>query len=223
MTKELTCSALFERGHSVAERLIFSYEYPWEVLPHIGNFILELGKDLPKNKYDSPREGVWIAKSASVSPSATINAPCIIGENTEIRQAAFIRGKALIGSGCVIGNSVELKNCIISDGCQVPHFNYVGDSILGYKAHMGAGAVTSNVKSDKTPIGIAFGNEKIETGLRKFGAILGDFTEIGCNSVLNPGAVIGAHSNVYPLCSVRGYVPPHSIYKGKNDIAAKIY
>ena len=223
MIKELTCSALFECGHSAAERLIFSYEYPFEVLPHIGDFILELGKGLQKDKYYSPSEGIWIAKNASVSPLATISAPCIIGENTEIRQAAFIRGKALIGNDCVIGNSVELKNCIISDGCQVPHFNYIGDSILGYKAHMGAGSVTSNVKSDKTLIGIAFGNEKIETGLRKFGAILGDFTEIGCNSVLNPGTVIGKSTNVYPLCSVRGYVPPHSIYKGKGDIAAKIY
>lgn len=223
MVKELTCSALLERGHSAAERLIFSYEYPWEVLPHIGDFILELGKELPPDKYDSPSEGIWIAKSASVSPSATVGAPCIIGENTEIRQSAFIRGKALIGSGCVIGNSVELKNCIISDGGQIPHFNYVGDSILGYKAHMGAGSVTSNVKSDKTPIGIAFGNDRIETGLKKFGAILGDFTEIGCNSVLCPGAVIGRSTNVYPLERVRGYVPPHSIYKGKGDIATKIY
>ncbi len=223
MLRELTCQALFERGHSAAERLIFSYEYPWEVLPHIGDFILELGKELPCDKYDSPSDGIWIAKSASVSPSATIGAPCIIGENTEIRQSAFVRRNALIGDGCVIGNSAELKNCIISDGCQVPHFNYVGDSILGYKAHMGAGSVTSNVKSDKTLIKVAFENERIETGLKKMGAILGDFTEIGCNSVLNPGAVIGAHTNVYPLQSVRGYVPPHSIYKGKGDIAAKIY
>ena len=222
MIKELTCSALFERGHSAAEELIFSYEYPWEILPHIGDFILRIGKELPKDKYDSPAEGIWIAKSASVSPSATIGAPCIIGENTEIRQAAFIRGKALIGDGCVIGNSVEIKNSIIFDGCQVPHFNYVGDSILGYKAHMGAGSITSNVKSDKTPIKISFGNEKIETGLRKIGAILGDFTEIGCNSVLNPGVVIGKSTNVYPLQSVRGYVPPNSIYKANGNIAAKI-
>ncbi|MBR3966733.1 MAG: UDP-N-acetylglucosamine pyrophosphorylase [Clostridia bacterium] len=221
MIKELTCHALFERGHSVAERLIFSYEYPWEVLPHIGEFILEIGKELPSEKYDSPSDGIWIAKTASVSPTATISAPCIIGENTEIRQGALVRGKALIGSGCVIGNSVELKNCIISDGCQVPHFNYVGDSILGYKAHMGAGSVTSNVKSDKTLIKVAFEDERIETGLRKFGAILGDFAEIGCNSVLNPGAVIGKETNVYPLSSVRGYVPHNSIYKGKGNIAEK--
>ncbi|MBQ8208699.1 MAG: UDP-N-acetylglucosamine pyrophosphorylase [Clostridia bacterium] len=221
MAKELTCSALFERGHSAAEKLIFSYEYPWEVLPHIGEFILEYGESLSMEKYDSPCDGVWIAKSAKVSPLATISAPCVIGENTEVRQCAFIRGKALVGDGCVIGNSVELKNCIISDGCQVPHFNYVGDSILGYKSHMGAGSVTSNVKSDKTLVSVKFGDEKIETGLKKFGAMLGDFVEVGCNSVLNPGTVIGAHSNVYPLSSVRGFVPPQSIFKAQDNIVTK--
>lgn len=221
MIKELTCSALFERGHSAAEKLIFSCEYPWEVLPHIGDFILEYGKTLSEDKYYSVSEGVWIAKSAKVSPLASINAPCIIGENTEVRQCAFIRGKALIGDSCVIGNSAELKNCIVSDGCQIPHFNYVGDSILGYKAHMGAGSVTSNVKSDKTKVCVRVGDERIETGLKKFGAMLGDFVEVGCNSVLNPGTVIGAHSNIYPLSSVRGYVPPQSIYKARDSIVTK--
>lgn len=221
MEKELTCSALFERGHSAAESLIFSYEYPWQVLPHIGDFILEYGETLSNEKYDSPKEGIWIAKSAKVSPLATISAPCIIGENTEIRQCAFIRGKALVGDGCVIGNSVELKNCIISDGCQVPHFNYVGDSILGYKSHMGAGSVTSNVKSDKSLVTVRSGEKKLETGLKKFGAMLGDFVEVGCNSVLNPGTVIGANSNVYPLSSVRGFVPPGSIFKAQDNIVTK--
>ncbi len=221
MIEELTCSALFERGHSAAEKLIFSYEYPWEVLSHIGDFILEYGKTLSKDGYDSPSEGIWIAKSAKVSPLANISGPCVVGENTEIRQCAFIRGKALIGNGCVIGNSTELKNCIISDGCQVPHFNYVGDSILGYKAHMGAGSVTSNVKSDKTLIAIKVDNMKIETGLKKFGAMLGDYAEIGCNSVLNPGTVIGKNSNVYPLSSVRGFVPPKSIFKAPHDVVTK--
>lgn len=221
MIKELTCSALFECGHSAAENLIFSYEYPWEVLPHIGDFILEYGETLSSDKYDSPSAGVWIAKSARVSPLATISGPCVIGENTEVRQCAFIRGKALVGDGCVIGNSVELKNCIISDGCQVPHFNYVGDSILGYKSHMGAGSVTSNVKSDKSLVSVKTGDSKIDTGLKKFGAMLGDFVEVGCNSVLNPGTVIGAHSNVYPLSSVRGFVPPQSIFKAQNNIVTK--
>ena len=222
MIKGLTCSALFERGNSAAEKLIFSYEYPWEVLPHIGDFILEYGKTLSNDLYDSPSEGVWIAKSAKISPLATFSAPCIIGENTEVRQSAFIRGKALIGNGCVIGNSTELKNCIIFDGCQVPHFNYIGDSILGYKAHMGAGSITSNVKSDKTFVTIKLNDIKLETGLKKMGAILGDYAEIGCNSVLNPGTVIGAHTNVYPLSSVRGFVPPNSIFKSQDSIVSKI-
>lgn len=221
MNKELTCSALFERGHSAAEKLIFSFEYPWEVLPHIGDFIIEYGKTLPKEKYDSPLENVWIAKSAKVSPLAAISGPCVIGEDTEVRQCAFIRGKALVGDGCVIGNSTELKNCIIFDGCQVPHFNYVGDSILGYKSHMGAGSITSNVKSDKTLVCIKCGEERIETGLKKMGAMLGDFVEVGCNSVLNPGTVIGPHSNVYPLSSVRGAIPSHSIFKSQNNIIQK--
>ncbi len=212
---------LFEAGHSLAEKRIFECEYPWQVLPKIKEIILEIGKELPADRYDSPSEGIWIAKSAKVSPSASISAPCIIGEDTEVRQCAFIRGSALVGDGCVIGNSTELKNCIISDGCQVPHFNYVGDSILGYKSHMGAGSVTSNVKSDKTLVCVRAGDEKIETGLKKFGAMLGDFVEVGCNSVLNPGTVIGPHSNVYPLSSVRGAVPADSIFKSARNIVKK--
>ena len=220
-TAWLLSKNLFERGHSAAEKLIFTYDYPWEVLPHIGDFIVEYGKTLPSERYYSPSENVWIAKSAKISPTASISGPCIIGEDTEVRQCAFIRGKALIGDGCVIGNSVELKNCIISDGCQVPHFNYVGDSLLGYKSHMGAGSITSNVKSDKTPVTIRTDSEKIETGLKKMGAVLGDFVEVGCNSVLNPGTVIGSHSNIYPLSSVRGAVPPNCIFKSQNNIVVK--
>lgn len=222
MDCSIKTTELFERGHSLAEKQIFECEYPWQVLSLIKEIILEIGKTLPADRYDCPCEGVWIAKSAKISPNASISAPCIIGENTEVRQCAFIRGSALVGDGCVIGNSTELKNCIISDGCQVPHFNYVGDSILGYKSHMGAGSVTSNVKSDKTLVSVRVGDEKIETGLKKFGAMLGDFVEVGCNSVLNPGTVIGPHSNVYPLSSVRGAVPANSIFKAAGNIVKKI-
>ena len=221
MDYALKNTELFEKGHSLAEKQIFECEYPWQVLPRIKEIILEIGKTLPADRYDNPSEGVWIAKSAKVSPSASISGPCIIGEDTEIRQCAFIRGSALIGDGCVIGNSTELKNCIISDCCQVPHFNYVGDSILGYKSHMGAGSITSNVKSDKTLVCVRAGEERIETGLKKFGAMLGDFVEVGCNSVLNPGTVIGPHSNVYPLSSVRGAVPANSIFKAAGNIVLK--
>ena len=221
MDYALKNTELFEKGHSLAEKQIFECEYPWQVLPRIKEIILEIGKTLPADRYDNPSEGVWIAKSAKVSPSASISGPCIIGEDTEIRQCAFIRGSALIGDGCVIGNSTELKNCIIFDCCQVPHFNYVGDSILGYKSHMGAGSITSNVKSDKTLVCVRAGEERIETGLKKFGAMLGDFVEVGCNSVLNPGTVIGPHSNVYPLSSVRGAVPANSILKAAGNIVPK--
>lgn len=217
----LKCSELFERGHCALDDRIFSYEYPWQILPHISEMILDHGRTLDPERYYSPCENVWIAKSASVSPLATIIAPTVIGENTEIRQCAFIRGGAFVGDGCVIGNSTELKNCIIFDGCQVPHFNYVGDSILGFGSHMGAGAVTSNVKSDKTLVKIRTGEERIEIGLKKMGAILGDFVEVGCGSVLNPGTVIGKHTNVYPLSSVRGAVPAYSIFKSGDNIVEK--
>lgn len=221
MNKIVKNLELFPTGHSAADSLIDSFTYPWEVLPHIKNFIIEYGKTLDMGKYYSPSENVWIAKSAKISPLAKISPPCVIGEDTEVRQCAFIRGAALIGNSCVIGNSTELKNCIISDGVQVPHFNYIGDSILGYKSHMGAGAVTSNVKSDKTSISVEDEDGRIETGLAKMGAMLGSYVEVGCNSVLNPGTIIGPYSNIYPLSSVRGTVPPYSIYKSADNIVEK--
>lgn len=219
--KELTVSELFNLSHTIAAPLLSSVTYPWEALAKIKDFILELGKTLSKDEYYSPAEGIWIAKDASVAPSAVINAPCIIGKGAEIRHCAFIRGSAIVGEGAVVGNSCELKNSILFDKVQVPHFNYVGDSILGYKSHMGAGSITSNVKSDKTNVTIAVGSEKILTGLRKMGAILGDEVEVGCNSVLNPGTVVGKNSNVYPLSNVRGYVPAKHILKSQDCIVIK--
>ncbi len=208
-----TVAALYEPGHTLAWPWLSKCTYPWEILPSIKEIIMTLGPTLDPERYDHPEEGVWIAKSAKVFPSAYIGSPCIIGEDTEVRHCAFIRGSALIGNGCVIGNSVELKNVIISDCVQVPHYNYVGDSVLGYKSHMGAGSLTSNVKSDKTLVVVKDGKEAVETGLKKFGAMLGDFVEVGCNSVLNPGTVIGCHSNIYPTSSVRGVIPSYSIFK----------
>lgn len=213
MAEQLKVSELYEAGHTKAWDYLCKVTYPWEILKDIKNIILEIGPTLDKDLYDNPEEGVWIAKSAKVFPSAYIGSPCIIGENTEVRQCAFIRGSALVGDNCVVGNSVELKNVIISDNVQVPHYNYVGDSVLGYKSHMGAGSITSNVKSDKTLVTIKGADTKIETNLKKVGAMLGDFVEVGCNSVLNPGTVIGQHSNIYPTSSVRGVVPSNSIYK----------
>ncbi len=220
---QLKVSELYEEGHSLAWPYLSKVTYPWEILADIKKIILEIGPTLDKELYDNPEEGVWVAKSAKVFPSAYLGAPCIIGENTEVRHGAFIRGSALVGNGCVVGNSVELKNVIISDNVQVPHYNYVGDSVLGYKSHMGAGSITSNVKSDKTLVVVRAKGETIETGLKKFGAMLGDFVEVGCNSVLNPGTVIGSHSNVYPTSSVRGVIPSESIFKsGKGvEIVAK--
>lgn len=214
-------SRLLDTSHTLAAPLFEGCEFPWEVLPKIKEFIKELGATLSPDEYDSPEEGVYIAKSAKVAPSAFIAPPCIIGPDAEIRHCAFIRGSAIIGAGAVIGNSTELKNCIIFDGAQVPHYNYVGDSVLGYKAHMGAGAVTSNVKADKTNVTVKVGGERLETGLRKFGAILGDFAEIGCGVVLNPGSVIGRCTNVYPQCVIRGYVPENRIVKSPDNIVAK--
>ncbi|NTV77692.1 MAG: UDP-N-acetylglucosamine pyrophosphorylase [Clostridiales bacterium] len=206
---------------TIAKELFEKKEFPWELLPLIGSFIKELGKTLPKEKFDQVEEDVWIAKSAKVFPSAYITGPCIIDEDAEIRHCAFIRGNAIVGKGAVVGNSTELKNVILFNKVQVPHYNYVGDSILGYKSHMGAGSITSNVKSDKTLVIVKNGMEQIETGLKKFGAMLGDNVEVGCGSVLNPGSVIGSNTNIYPLSSVRGCVEEGSIYKNGNEIVTK--
>ncbi len=213
MTEQLKVSELYEPGHTRAWDYLSKVEYPWQILKDIKDIILAIGPTLDPEVYDNPSEGVWVAKSAKVFPTAYLGSPCIIGENTEVRQAAFIRGSALVGDNCVVGNSVELKNVIISDNVQVPHYNYVGDSVLGFKSHMGAGSITSNVKSDKTLVIVRGNGQTIETGLKKFGAMLGDYVEVGCNSVLNPGTVIGSHTNVYPTSSVRGVVPANSIFK----------
>lgn len=207
--------------HSLAWDYLSGFEYPWEALDGLKEFIRTLGKTLPAEEYECRGDDVYVAKTAKIAPTAFIGGPCIISDGAEIRHGAFIRGSAIVGAGAVVGNSVELKNCILFDGVQVPHFNYVGDSILGYKSHMGAGAITSNVKSDKTLVAVSVGGERLPTGRKKLGAILGDFVEVGCNSVLNPGTVIGSHSNVYPLSSVRGYVPGNSIYKSRGEIAEK--
>lgn len=213
---------LYDLSHTLAAPLLSKYEFPWEALPHIKEFVIELGKTLSPGEYDNPAENVWIAKSAKISPSATVSAPCIIGKDTELRTGAFIRGSVIVGDGCVVGNSCELKNAILFDCVQVPHFNYIGDSVLGYRSHTGAGAITSNVKSDKTLVTVkGEDGEAIPTGLKKFGAMLGDFVEVGCNSVLNPGTVIGRNTNIYPLSSVRGTVPPNSIFKAQGNIVEK--
>lgn len=220
--KELTVKSLFAYPeHSIAFPLLTRFEYPWEALPFISDFILEIGAALSETEYRRIGENIWIAKTATVAPTALLNGPCIVCAGAEIRHCAFVRGKAIIGARAVVGNSVELKNCILFDGVQVPHYNYVGDSVLGYKAHMGAGSITSNVKSDKTNVTILTKNQKVNTGLKKFGAMLGDYVEVGCNSVLNPGTVVGAHSNIYPLSPVRGYVPANSIYKSRDCIIEK--
>ena len=221
--KEIACDVLFEKGHTIAEKIFEGVSYPYEVLPKISEFILELGKTLPADKFECREDNIWIAKSASVAPSAYIHGPAIIDEEAEIRHCAFIRGNAIVGKGAVVGNSTELKNVILFDKVQVPHYNYVGDSILGYKSHMGAGSITSNVKSDKTLVVVKdrFNHEEIETGFKKMGAMLGDYVEVGCNSVLNPGTVIGRNSNIYPLSRVRGVVPENSIFKELNDIVEK--
>ncbi len=204
---------MYDLEHTLAKEYLQSFTYPWEALKGIKDLILNLGAALPKDEYDEVSPSVWVHKSAKVAPTAYLGSPCIIGANTEVRHCAFIRGSALVGENCVVGNSVELKNVILFDNVQTPHYNYVGDSILGYKSHMGAGSITSNVKSDKTLVVVKNGEEKIETGLKKMGAMLGDFVEVGCNSVLNPGTVIGCNTNVYPLSCVRGVVKANSIYK----------
>lgn len=211
---------LYDISHTAAAGLLSGCTYPWEALAGIKDAVLEIGASLSEVEYDRPAENVWIAKSASVAPTAAITGPCVIGPDTEVRPGAFLRGSILVGEGCVVGNSTELKNCILFDGVQVPHYNYVGDSILGYMAHMGAGAITSNVKGDKKNV-VVHGEADYETHCKKFGAMLGDYAEIGCNSVLNPGTVIGRDSQVYPLSSVRGVVPARSIVKGERGVFPK--
>lgn len=219
--EECKISNLYDLTQTIAASLLEKEEYPWEVLPKINAFILELGKKLPEEEYEKRGEDIWIAKTATIAPTAFMKGPVIIGKEAEIRHCAFIRGNAIVGEGAVVGNSTELKNVILFNKVQVPHYNYVGDSILGYKAHMGAGSITSNVKSDKKLVVIKNTDEKIETGLKKVGAMLGDNVEVGCGSVLNPGTVIGRNSNIYPLSSVRGVVPKNSIYKKQEEIIEK--
>ena len=215
-----TVQELYDLSHSMAGKYLSQYGYPWEALSEIGTWILALGEELDTEEYELRAPQVWVHRTAKIAPTAFIAGPAIIGPGTEVRHGAFIRGKALVGENCVVGNSVELKNVILFDNVQVPHYNYVGDSILGYKAHMGAGAVTSNVKSDKTLV-VIHAQEDIPTGIKKVGAFLGDYAEVGCNSVLNPGTVIGRRSNVYPLSPVRGVVPADSIYKTGGVIVKK--
>lgn len=216
-------SNLYNLEETAAAKLFEHHTYPWEVLPEIGSFICELGPKLDKEKFEQRGENIWIAKNAKVAPTASINGPVIIDEEAEIRHCAFIRGNAIVGKGTVVGNSTELKNVVLFNKVQVPHYNYVGDSVLGYKAHMGAGSITSNVKSDKSLVVVkdTKAGKEYATGLKKFGAMLGDEVEVGCNSVLNPGTVIGSCSNVYPLSAVRGVVPVNSIYKNKNEVVNK--
>lgn len=221
MENQVTIKELYSLDETLAKPLLQELTYPWEALPKIGDFIIEIGKNLPTDIYELRDENVWIAKSAKIYPLNTIMGPCIIGERTEVRPGAFIRGNALVGNDCVVGNSTELKNVILFNHVQVPHYNYVGDSVLGFYSHMGAGSITSNVKADKTLVHVKGDGYDIETGLKKFGAMLGDHVEIGCNSVLNPGTVVCQDSNVYPVSMVRGVVPPHSIYKEKGVIVPK--
>lgn len=219
--EECKIKNLYNLEETMAKPLLEGLEYPWEALPKISEFIIKLGEKLDSEIYELKGENIWIAKSAEIAPTAFIKGPAIIGENAEIRHCAFIRGNAIVGNKAVVGNSTELKNVILFNNVQVPHYNYVGDSILGYKAHMGAGSITSNVKSDKKLVVVKSGKEKIETGLKKFGAMVGDNVEVGCGSVLNPGSVIGRNTNIYPLSSVRGVVPENSIYKNQNEIVEK--
>lgn len=219
--EQMTVKALFDTSRTMAGRLINQYTYPWEILPHIGEMIEALGGILPEADYNKVGNNIWIHKSVQMPPTACVKGPLIICQGAEIRTGAFLRGNVIIGAGAVVGNSTELKNVILFDGVQVPHYNYVGDSILGFKAHLGAGALTSNVKSDKTLVTVHAEDGEIETGLKKFGAMVGDLVEVGCHTVLNPGTIVGANSNIYPLSSVRGCIPAKSIYKKEGNIAAK--
>ncbi|MCR5623737.1 MAG: UDP-N-acetylglucosamine pyrophosphorylase [Lachnospiraceae bacterium] len=221
MYDELKNKNLFNLDETIASSLIDSKDYPWEVLPEIAEYILFLGQKLDPEEYEKRGENIWIAKSATIADFATISGPCIIGKKTEVRPGAFIRGNAIVGENCVVGNSTELKNVILFNNVQVPHYNYVGDSILGFKSHMGAGSITSNVKSDKTLVNIYYKGERVHTGLKKMGAILGNYVEVGCNSVLNPGTVIGSNTNIYPLSSVRGFIPKGVIFKSRDNVVAK--
>lgn len=221
MFEQAMIKNLYDLSHTAAKPLLESIDYPWEALPLIEDFIRKLGASLSPEEYEQRGEDIWVAKSAKVFDSAYLHGPCIIGPDTEVRQCAFIRGKALVGAGCVVGNSTELKNVILFDGVQVPHYNYVGDSVLGFKAHMGAGSITSNVKSDKKLVTINTGSGRIETNMKKVGAMLGDHVEVGCNTVLNPGTVVGRSTNIYPLSMVRGFIPANSIYKNPGEIIAK--
>lgn len=213
---------LLDLTHSLAGKYLMACEYPWQALDSISRWCLELGESLPEEEYEKRGEDIWIARDAVVYPTAWIHGPCIIGHRTEVRHGAFIRGSAIVGDGCVVGNSVELKNVILFDNVQTPHYNYVGDSILGYRSHMGAGSITSNVKSDKTLVVVKAPDEQMETGRKKFGAILGDFVEVGCNSVLNPGTVLGRGVSVYPTCCVRGVIPAGHIYKDRDHIVPRL-
>ena len=217
-----TTKNLFDLNHTIAKEYLEQYEYPWDALPEIKNFIKELIEKLDKEEYTEVKKNVWAHKSAKIAPTAELNGPCIIGPDSEIRHCAYIRGNAIIGAGCVIGNSCEVKNAVIFDKSQVPHFNYVGDSILGFHAHMGAGSIVSNLKSDGKNVTIKDGDMKVQTNLRKFGAIIGDNVEVGCNSVLNPGTVVGKNANIYPLARVRGLVPEQSIYKDEGVVVEKV-
>lgn len=221
MMKQCEIKELYDLSETIAGEYLSQFTYPWEALDGIKDYVKKLGATLDPNIYEKRGEDIWVAKNATVAPSACLNGPLIIDEGAEIRHCAFIRGSAIIGKGSVVGNSTEIKNDIIFNSVQVPHYNYVGDSILGYKSHMGAGSITSNVKSDKSLVVVKSGSEEIATGRKKFGAMLGDFVEVGCNSVLNPGTVIGRHTNIYPLSSVRGVIPSDSIYKGKGEVVAK--
>ena len=220
--EKLFAKNLFDYSKSIARPLLETVEFPWEALPKIKDFIIELGKTLDPEIYEHRGENIWVAKSATVYPSAYLGGPLIICEDAEIRHCAFIRGSAIVGKGAVVGNSTELKNSILFDGVQVPHYNYIGDSILGYKAHTGAGTITSNLKSDKSLVTVMVKDEKIDTGVKKFGAMLGDYVEVGCNSVLNPGSVIGRNTSIYPLSFVRGYVSANRIYKRLGEVAKKV-
>ncbi len=217
----ITTTDLFSLGHTIAGDYLNSFEYPWQALKGIKDFIIKTGEKLSEEEFTEISPQVWVHNEATVAPTAFIGAPCIIGKGTEIRHCAFIRGSALIGENCVVGNSTEVKNAIIFDDVQIPHYNYVGDSILGYKSHLGAGSVTSNVKSDKSLVTVKYDGKVIETGLKKFGAMVGDGVEVGCNSVLNPGTVIGRNSNIYPLSCVRGVIKENCIFKDRNNIAEK--